>query len=1467
MFKRDGFWAKVLTVLLTVAMTLIATPLDGVAEAVNGTSDTVVAQEQESSEKSQDKTTSKTTDQKGSSDSASGSNTSETDSTTAKKVDGTSDAVNNGSSNAASSDNNGSAETTDTSNSGSTADSNSSNKSNAAVAATSESPNETSANETDGKGTFKAYWTNAADSETSYTNSDYSTTDTTTQKDFNCTPKDNSLHKSTMKVYLKLAGDAKTIYKAGEVKIELPEGYYRGLNSDDPLLTACSDSEGKASGLSQVDWMIPKAPDTNTVTDFNYVEETKDINGQQVKYYVMQNAKDITGATELDVNVDYRYRPTMLDVKSVTQADGSDCGVYQASYPVTCSVNGSQIAKEDLGVKVTTKVNPAKVTLTHATIDNNKGIYFSWNNSWGEKPTDSNKYFYIVWYATYQRAGASTMPYTYKIDINPQKADGGELIGVKKYTGWTKGEDAYDYPTHVTSGIDAAYSGIANNPTLLSKTWVGISSSPTTTGNYNENYLDGLSIGVGGTFNTQVYALLFRYPISKVTDAIDSGIDMENKGIDVSNGITVTDTWQDGHTVTTDVDPTGDTSVKTLPAGGGSKTMEKTRESVQERSYAVSAAQSFLAQGLEVTLPDYKLHSYNYDEKATWNASDSTYKASNGFDLTDGSYYAYSTIASSPQYYGKKPGIDTISNLNPQKLADEDYSLSSFYISDDEYDGTYADKLGWQRETSASTSYEKYQPIEVWVRKAGSSEFVKFGQVLRSGDSSYTFTNSNDGTTITKVSSSNRVAFPDNTVQVEIKQTNSSFYASDVTLNYSVTVHPGETLRARLQKDIDAGLDSVIGGFASGSQYVEGSIERSVADTVGDYWHLVSYQLYPISDNAGLRIWETTPIKDDAAKGERTTAVSMDAYIETNVHNNIGQVQQYANIKYMRKYVPTEGVFYVLLPAGTYVNNDEILVGQPGGQWKQWHGVNVLVNEVSDREVKQVSNWEGTGRTMLMVRVHIPDETVNSMGSVGYWNGLRLVYMLHDTYTNIDDRGGRAVGSAAFIDTSVTDIFNSNAKDSTYTGRGFADWDYYKDVVEKAWSENQRAATMTTVTDFGNVTALQAGFDDQVETENEPYFEQSGTAYIGDEYIDRLHYKADSNTRTDNIVIYDTFSPDQKNAVGSFESVDISSIDSKVTYDADNSKTTDTCKPVVYYTTQTPTDQTRSLDSGIWTTTAPDDLSTVKAIAIDCRKTDAGKDFVLNQKGTLVAYVHMKATSDSSCAVRTETNAASISKRMFVGTTAGTSTAITTEPANRNVTLLAANVDIKKTCDPASDTKDHPTEIGNDANKQLTYTLTITNKATDSSLPNVRDVHVTDQLPDGLSLDDPSVMTVESKSLGINAGTKIGDQSSVSYQVDGNKLEFDVSKLPSNGTVAITIPVVRKDPVTKTTDYTNTATIDKVGKQEKYGKSSTTYHRTSVTVMPLSGEAGFGGLIAAGGAVLLLSALAWIRRRRHNGEV
>jgi uncharacterized repeat protein (TIGR01451 family) len=950
---------------------------------------------------------------------------------------------------------------------------------------------------------------------------------------------------------------------------------------------------------------------------------------------------------------------------------------------------------------------------------------------------------------------------------------------------------------------------------------------------------------ISSSYDYQIYALLMRYPLSLVKQAIANGVDMAKDGINISNGVKLSEQWQDGHEVSREYGPSGDLAVKSLPDGGAVREITKARQNAAERTYTVQAAQSLLAQGYSVSLPDYVISSYNYDNTAKWDSESSTYSSSTGFEAQDGSYYLFSAA---PSYFGKNPGTSSISANNPIKLSDNEYRISSFYVDDNEYDATYTEGLGWQRSSRPSADLKTYKPIEILIRRAGLKEFEEFGTVVR-GESSYTLIKKNGSETLS-FGSNNRVALPSDTVQIKMKQSGSRFFASDVDLHYSLRINPDERIEQRVRQDISNNINSVIGGYASGTQSVEGKEVATYDESAGQYWHLVSYEIAPININTVfIKESDQSKLSDSSRNLERTLPVSVSIYNGTNVWGG----SEYGNTRFMKNYIPRSGVFCDLLPAGTYTKADEVVVGL------RTAGITPIVNH----DVKLIPNWNGSGRTLLEVAYNLSEE---ELYAANYWSGLgiRLNYVLHNSYTNIVDRGGRVTNSVIFINTTDKDsILDSNAKDSSYTGKGFDDWAYYKDSAHRAWAKGYQVATTQAVMDFSNVTALQTGFDSRVSTDVDPVYRSSGVTYLGDRYTDRLQYTSSSSTRSDDIILYDVLSPDDENAIGSIESIDVSSIETKPTYDSNSPKTTDTCKPVVYYTTQMPTDKTRSLDSGIWSTTPPKDLSRVKAVAIDCRKTDAGKDFVLDKKGTLVAYVHLKATTEKACAGRIEKNEAAISKRMFVGAEPSSSDSTTVQTANRTVKLLAANLSIEKTCNPASGTKDRPAEIGNDANKKLTYTITVTNKAKDMTLPDVTRIHVKDALPEGLSLESQSDMTVQSDSLSIIKNTKIAGQSVVSYQTSEDGMSFDIAKLPSGGSISITVPVVRKNPVKETTEYVNTATIETIG-NVKDGQSSSTYHKTSVTTMPLAGAGGFAGLVVAGCVVLGTSAVAWVRRRRRE---
>lgn len=1460
MFKRDGLPARLLAVVLTIAIAWASSPVAGFG------ADVPDAQRQEASS---EEAAAKGADVEGSEQGASAEAGEQDDATDEASdesgKDAASDAADPGSTGSG-----GEANGSDT-DAGDDASSEVTDDSGKAVPARAPSPEADGTDETETNYTFTAYWTNDADSETSYKNKDYDYSRPETQKEISFMPNDNSQHKSTLSVNLianDASGDSGTVYKPGELKIYVPAGFYRGLDKDDPLLTACSDSNGQGSPLEQISWMIPKAPETNSVTDFNYVEETKEVDGQQLKYYVMQNAKELTGGNGLNVRIDYRFRPTMLDVKSEPQADGSDMGVYKANYPVTCEVKGKTIATENLGVEVKTKVNPSTLTLTHASQDGNKGVYFAWNSAWGEKPADADDYFYVVWYATYKRGGGSTMPYTYKLEVDPSQTDGGELVGAIKYTGGA-GPNGYEQGGVVLARMDSTYSGLSGNTNLLDTEWTGVSNSPTKTNTYNGNMISSLSMGVKSSWQYQVFALLVRYRVSRIKDAVASGIDMTNTGIQPKFGVKVTETWQDGTVVEKPpVGPSGDYSVKALPAGGGSRDLSKRREQAPTwNSYPEKALQSILSQNHDATIDDYVLQSYNYSDNATWDATSESYSATTGFDIKDGKYYLF-TASPSSSYYGKAPGASSISKNDPLELTESEFSLTSFYLDDAEYDGYYMEGIGWQRNPSMSTGYSSYQPIEIWVRKQGEDAMSLYGTIQRTSKNGYDFTSA-DGTKQENVNSRNRVAFPEGTVQVEAKQTDSKHYASSVQLHYGLTLHPDETVIARLNKDINARKASAVGGFASGSQSVEGNAISNSGESLGGYWHVVTYELLPIGSDVQMGIGANGRYADDSTKGERSVPIIVDMYNETNVYTSL--LPKYANTKDMRRYIPRSGEFYVLLPAGTYVDRDEVVAGVR---------TSFTSCDPVTRTVDLIQNWENSGRTMMKVSVSIEDSQLKYLG---YWSGIMLKYTLHDTYTNIVDRGGLVNNSVMFVNTTgktsgEESIFNSNLK--AHTDAGIDGWSFYKDAAESAWEDGSQVQVAQSKFDFGEITAKQIGFSTMVATDNNPRYEHAGTAYLGDRYTDRLQYTAAEETRSTNLVLYDVFSPDQRNAVGSFESIDVSSIDAKPTYDATANKTTDdTCKPVVLYATAMPDDSatTPSLDdaSWKWTKTKPYDLTTIKAVAIDCRKTDKGKDFVLDKGGTIVAYVGLKASEDATRAGSIEKNGALISAVTFNGAEPSGSDTPTTLRSSRAVKLLAPHLTITKTSDPESGTEGRPAEICNGVDTKIAYTITVKNNAENASLPDVKVVHVADALPAGLELDggvEAITVQSDSDSLGIKESTAISKQSIVSCNADGNDMSFDISRLPSGASVIITVPAIRKDPVEQTTTYTNTATIETVGgsrtgyvpdADKGDNGSSSTYHKTSVTALPFAGGDGFGGLVAAGVALAAASACAWIWRRRR----
>lgn len=1289
---------------------------------------------------------------------------------------------------------------------------------------------------------FKTYWRNETSEQLSYTNADFDKDEIETQQNLQYRPQSNNLINTTVQLSLSLKGDEKTHYPAGSIKIEVPESYYEGWDKTDVHRVAVNDDLKR---LDPLYWMIPKAPDTNTLSDFNYTVIKKTVHGETETYYQLTNHKTLTGGTEFLTELAYRLRPTMLKVTDKIKADKKHeghyvhVGHYAKELPIYLNIDENLDGTDDysetheLSVDVETKVNPTKITMAPSTVDVNQGIFFSWDDAWGKKPDDANKYFYIVWYAELQRATGSTQPFDYVLSIDESKTEGGQLIGVKKYT--ANKPEAYEQKTYILKQMDKTYSGIYGDKSAIGQTWPGITENPAKNQYYNVDYCTSRTENPVSYWHFQGYCLLYRYPMSKVQDAIKDHIDVVNDGFKIKNGITITEHWKDGYTRTIE-QYDGQANVKKMPSLGGGNGADKKRVDADYGTVLLNGLQSIITQGNDASLIrensswSFALESDSAATSYIWNASDKTYTTNgSSAEITDRPLMMFTDVKNSVYGYGDKktPSFD-LKDADPMTLSDDDYRYTNFYIeSAAEYDITYSNDLGWQVDPRSNKKYSQYKPYIIETREAGNKDFEPFGEVTINKNGQFYFHNYKTGTN-QYIASNTRVNFPENTVQIRAKH-DSDFYEAKFRLVYSMELKATNSVVERIKEDMKSGERTYIGSFADMKWSSGGTLVREYP--IGQYWYRVAYIMSPLKSDVIFNK-QSFDLKNDSANAEETKTVSIDFY------NSCTSTPEFATTKYMKSYMVTSGIFYDLLPAGTYVNRDEI-----GLATRQPSPYIYNDQKITPDSVEMVENWEGSGQTMLIVAFTVPNDPVH-MCWHGYWFGARLNYTLHNPYTNITDRGTNPVNTVAFVNTSGENvIFNTNVNKDNIGKTTFDKKEYYKNLItesnDKGW---EVALTQANIT-YNPVTVLEAAFTNRVSSDTNSLFEKDNTAYLGDNYTYRLQYTSASNTRTDNMVIYDVLDQDT-DKTGDLSWVDVSSIDAKQTYDPNNANTADTCKPVVYYATVIPTDTEKDVDKGdIWKTTKPTNASDIKAIAIDCRKTDKGGNFVLNQSGTLAAYVHCKATDKKDFAERKNSNHAVLSARLFSGKTAGESASSRNIDAKATLHLIRPELSIKKSSDPVSGTADHPTEIGNTPNKPLTYTLEIVND-TKKTYPGVLNVKIRDVLPEGLSLDSSRATTVSSKVLNLN-NTNIGG-SNIEMGTTGQELTFHLPQF-ANGTVSITVPVIRKDTVTTTTRYENTAEIvqagnviydDRDNNDHKIIRSNTTYHISTAHTLTVKPEGG-----------------------------
>lgn len=298
------------------------------------------------------------------------------------------------------------------------------------------------------------------------------------------------------------------------------------------------------------------------------------------------------------------------------------------------------------------------------------------------------------------------------------------------------------------------------------------------------------------------------------------------------------------------------------------------------------------------------------------------------------------------------------------------------------------------------------------------------------------------------------------------------------------------------------------------------------------------------------------------------------------------------------------GTFYSLLPLGSDIDKRTIAVRTDKG-----------FLDISGYDVSTIVNYNGTGRTMLKVKLKEP------------FNTAELTYSTIYSWESVIDYGGNLLISTAY-ETENEDIA-----------------DGYPDNGGKI-SETALMKNLDPETDDEKFIYTQAGYHVDVllaantgltktvkNTTSDNVYSVDTKVKQNSAYLYKLRYASDSESETKNIILYDNIERHLNSASnlhsdwqGSLEFVDVSQIRRSG------------AEPVVYYTSSDidlKNEANKDLEveiagERIWYTEEEfieryGSISQAAAVAIDIRKTPSGSDFILGKNSSVVALLYMRA--------------------------------------------------------------------------------------------------------------------------------------------------------------------------------------------------------------------------------------------------
>jgi|GEM_PF-6261001 len=521
--------------------------------------------------------------------------------------------------------------------------------------------------------------------------------------------------------------------------------------------------------------------------------------------------------------------------------------------------------------------------------------------------------------------------------------------------------------------------------------------------------------------------------------------------------------------------------------------------------------------------------------------------------------------------------------------------------------------------------------------------------------------------------------------------------------------------------------------------------------------------------------------------------------------------------------VMNDEVFYDLLPKGALLDPSSIKL-------RDSH----IWNSSMDYSYELIDNWRDSGRTMLIVRAQEPTQKSGWTYSLPSYllAGEELTFMV--TY-EFNDLGTYGLNKINKTETMNAELLGGRAQISTGSkddGKDYGDREgaWWADVNDDGSTSTQigRASDYRTLK---YTLSSEIGFRKSVKGSEDSQYSELGTSVGGGDYTYRLRFMNGTSVNTTGVVLYDvlenaagiyTRNNSAKYWKGTLESIDVTNaVDKGI-------------KPVIYYSTKdnltpiTSAEEARLSNKAVWSTTAPSDLSTVKAIAIDISKTDLtnGTPYVWADREVCNLYVHMKAPENTKDYLNPKVYAYNQGGSVITYALTGGLSNQKAEAANivRNQ-LVMPPAEIHKSSDPVTGTEQAPAAVLKGSS--LTYNVSVKNTGGAA----YKDATVEDVIPDGLDIDRNNIKVYTGKN--ISRAKLLTSDRNLTLTWNGQKLTFVIADLPAREEYHFLIPT--KVAVGEAT-FVNTAVLTKANGVELNRKSETTCHKVTPATVIISAK-------------------------------